>query len=54
MREFQYLPSAVFKIQCADFKKRFPTYPKLFRQMYGDKQANKDIEDQLLDLKTKK
>lgn len=43
MREYQYLPSAVFKLLCADYKKRFPGYPKLFSQMYQDSQMCKEI-----------
>ena len=49
MREFSYLPSAYFKITCADQRKRYPGYPKLFRQMYTDKQMAKDIYRRLVE-----
>jgi hypothetical protein len=48
------LPAAVFKVVCADFKKRFPRYPSFFRQMFTDTQANIEIQSKLLDLKSKK
>lgn len=48
MKSEQYLAAAAFKLFCADFKKSYITYPKLFRGAYMEGKRLNETLDSLL------
>jgi len=54
LKYLQYIPAAMFKIYCANMRsKQRVEYPNLFRKLHHQSIANREIADQLLDLKNK-